>query len=148
MPMPSVPVWKSYQRISLETAPPGKLVLMLYDGALKFLDLAILGFNSEDPLDRNEKIHNNVVKTQNILHELNATLDFEKGGELAQTLRDLYLYCLDRLREGNLKKEMTVLVEARNRINTLRDAWNEMLGQQANEALQASGVGSLNLTDE
>ena len=89
-----------------------------------------------------------MVKTQNILHELNATLDFEKGGELAQTLRDLYLYCLDRLQEGNLKKEMTVLVEVRNRINTLRDAWNEMLGQQANEALQASGVGSLNLTDE
>ena len=53
---------QSYKTISLETAPPGQLVLMLFDGAIKFLERAKLGFGIEDPVEMNEKGHNNITR--------------------------------------------------------------------------------------
>ena len=74
---------QSYKTISLETAPPGQLVLMLFDGAIKFLERAKLGFGIEDPVEMNETVHNNITRAQDIINELNSTLNMDQGGEVA-----------------------------------------------------------------
>ncbi|MBT5706377.1 MAG: flagellar export chaperone FliS [Verrucomicrobia bacterium] len=123
---------QSYRQISLETAPPGELVRMLYDGAIRFLGLARIGFESEDPLERNLAVHNNVTKAQDILNELVVTLDMDLGGKLAETLRDLYLYMGDRLQESNINKAPAGIDEVTERLTEIRDAWCQMLANQAN----------------
>ena len=131
---------QSYRQISLETAPPGELVLMLYDGAIRFLNQAKAGFESDDPLERNQAVHNNVLKAQDILNELSVTLDLDLGGQLAETLRDLYLYMVNRLQESNVKKELAGIEEVLERVSELRDAWAQMLKNLANAVPDSEGA--------
>ena len=119
--------WNSYQKVATQTATPGQLVLMLLEGALRFLDKAEGGFDLEDQAECNATIHNNVQRTLDIIHELNMALDLKNGGELAATLRSLYSYMERRLMEGNIRKEAAPIREVRQRISVLRDAWAEML---------------------
>lgn len=124
--------WQSYKKVSTHTAPPGQLVLMLYDGALRFLERALLAFENDDPLEFNQTINNNLLRAQSILHELNQSLDLQQGGELAMTLRRLYDYMDRRLTESNLKKVPDGITETIQRLTVLRNAWHEMLlGQGA-----------------
>ena len=118
---------QSYKTISLETAPPGQLVLMLFDGAIKFLERAKLGFGIEDPVEMNETVHNNITRAQNIINELNSTLDMNQGGEVAVVLRDLYVYLDNRLFESNIRKESQGVQEVIDRLGTVQAGWSEML---------------------
>ncbi len=126
---------QSYRQISLETAPPGELVLMLYDGAIRFLGQARSGFDLDDPLERNLAVHNNTIRAQAILNELVVTLDLDLGGELAETLKDLYLYMGERLQESNVTKVPEGIDEVSERITILRDAWAQMLEGQGSESV-------------
>ena len=125
--------WNSYRQVSLKTAAPGQIILMLFEGAIRFLERAETGFVLDDPTEANETIHNNIHRAQEILHELNMALDLTNGGELAQTLRALYEYLDRRLIESNLRKEAGGVLEAKKHLNTLREAWAQMLGQGAPE---------------
>ena len=118
---------QSYKTISLETAPPGQLVLMLFDGAIKFLERAKLGFDIEDPLEMNETVHNNITRAQDIISELNSTLNMDQGGEIAVVLRDLYAYLDKRLFESNIRKELEGVQEVIDRLSTVQAGWSEML---------------------
>ena len=118
---------QSYKTISLETAPPGRLVLMLFDGAIKFLERAKLGFGIEDPVEMNETVHNNITRAQDIINELNSTLDMDQGGEVAVVLRDLYVYLDNRLFESNIRKELEGVQEVIDRLSTVQAGWSEML---------------------
>lgn len=111
----------------MQTAAPGQIVLMLFEGAIRCLDRAECGFEIEDPAESNQTIHNNLQRAQEILHELNMALDLEQGGELAHTLRSLYEYMDRRLLESNLQKTTDGLTETRRHLATLRDAWAQML---------------------
>jgi flagellar protein FliS len=122
----------SYRRIATGTASPGQLIAMLYDGALRFLGSALIAFQSRDPLEFNQGIHNNVRRAQAILHELNACLNMEDGGDLALALRRLYLYFDMRLNESNLNKRPEGVREVIERLTVLRDAWAQMLQQREN----------------
>lgn len=122
--------WKSYQQVATQTAPPGQLVLMLYQGATNFLERALAGFDIEDPADSNEAINNNILRAQDIIFELNVTLNMNEGGQLATTLRSLYEYMDRRLMEANLKKDKAILKEVLDRVLVLRDAWSQMLNNQ------------------
>lgn len=124
-------IGKSYLQVATQTASRGQLVLMLYEGAIRFLQRAQDGFTLEDPCECNETINNNVQRTQAILDELNASLDIQRGGELADRLRQIYNYLDARLQESNLRKDPAGIVDAIGRITTLRDAWREMLSQSA-----------------
>ncbi len=124
-------VAQSYRRVATETASPGQRVLMMYEGALKFLERARCGFDFDDPLESNLAIHNNIGRARAILHELDAALDVNGGGELAVTLRRLYEYFDWRLDESLRHKRIEGLDEVMRRLNTLRDAWEQML--QRNE---------------
>jgi flagellar protein FliS len=125
--MTAVNPWKAYRRIATQTAPPGQLILMLFDGALLALDRALLGFNFTDIAERNMAIHNNLQHALDILRELNGSLDFEAGGQLAHTLGGLYAFFERRLIESNRKKSRGGIDEVIPMLKQLRDAWFQML---------------------
>lgn len=122
--------WKSYHKVATMTASPGQLVLMLYDGAIRFLERSLGGFGKEDPAEFNETIGNNILRAQEIINELNTSLNLELGGEVALNLRRLYTYLDRRLMESNLKKEPEGIKEVISRLTVLRDAWATMLSRQ------------------
>jgi len=132
--MPPANPWKSYRRIATQTAPPGQLVLMLFDGAILALDRALLGFNATDICERNTAIHNNIQHAVDIIRELNNSLDLEAGGLLADTLRNLYAFFERRLIESNLKKTRKGIEEVLPMLKQLRDAWFKMLNGQTGAA--------------
>lgn len=122
---------RSYKSVAVATATPGQLVLMLFDGALRFLATAARSFDLENPGARNEAIHNNVVKSQRILRELQCSLDLKLGGEFATRMFALYDFMLEQLQQANLKKEREPISTVERLLGEIRDAWSQMLQQSA-----------------
>lgn len=119
--------WQSYRQVATKTATPGQLVLMLFDGALRYLDKALVGFDLDDPLDSNLAINNNILKAQDIIRELNASLNMELGGEFSATMRRLYNYYDSQLSKSNLQKDPTGVQLVIRLLTEIRNAWSEML---------------------
>ena len=124
---------KSYKAQSVQTASPGKLVLMLFDGYLRFTTAAVNSFEVTDLTKKNEGINNNLIKAQNIVTELQSSLDMSVPGELPGTLYRLYDYVLHQLQQANLQKKPEPIAEADKVIAELREAWAEMLIQNPTE---------------
>lgn len=103
---------------------------MLYEGAIRFLERAEAGFQLEDPVEFNTTINDNILRAQDIVRELDFSLNVEAGGELAVQLRRLYDYFDRTLLEANLRKDPTGIAEVIKRITVLRDAWETMLAKQ------------------
>ena len=125
---------KSYQAVAVKTASPGTLVLMLFDGALRFLSTALIGFEHEEPGRRNEEIHNNLIKTQRILRELQCSLDMQAGGEFSQRMYALYDFMIEELRKANMTKEPAPIQTVERLLGEIRDAWAQMLEQSQSQA--------------
>jgi flagellar protein FliS len=132
--------WQSYRQVATQTASPGQLVLMLYEGAIRFLEKARLGFACEDPLEFNQTIHNNLVRAQAIISELNLALDMERGADFSANLRRLYDYLDRRLHEANQLKQESGILEVIRRLTILRDAWSEMLRKHGADPVMAPGL--------
>jgi flagellar protein FliS len=130
--------WESYRKVATQTATPGQLVLMLYDGALGFLEKAMTSFAHKDPLLFNQTINNNVIRAQAIIHELNASLNMQGGADVAANFRRLYNYLYRRLTVANRTKQKAPIEETISRLLVLRDSWAEML-RHGGDALQATG---------
>ena len=128
--MPAANPWKSYRQIATQTAPPGQLILMLFDGALRFLERGLLGFACNDPAEANMTIHNNFQRAQDIVRELNRALNLEQGGECAETFRRLYDYFERKIWESNVKKRPEGAREVIKHLTVLREAWATMLANQ------------------
>ncbi|MDY0133119.1 MAG: flagellar export chaperone FliS [Desulforegulaceae bacterium] len=112
----------AYRKTEVSTVTdPNKLIQMLYDGALRFLEKARIGTERKDPKLRGE----NLGKALNIITELNSCLDIEKGGETAQYLRDLYLYMLSELPKANLTHDTEIIVRSMNYMKELKKLWEE-----------------------
>lgn len=124
------PYLKQYRQTQIDTAPKEQILLMLYDGAVRFLNQAKAGFAEKNI----EKIHNNIVKVQNIITEFESTLDMKTGGEFAQNLFALYEYINNQLLLANIKKREECLDEALKHMTELRDTW-----RQAVKQLKAAG---------
>jgi flagellar protein FliS len=122
---------KSYKSAAVSTATPGQLVLMLFDGALRFLSQALHGFEIEHISQRQEQIHNSLVKTQAIVRELQCSLDLKVGGEFATTMYALYDYMMDQLRTANMQKDPEPIRIVERLFGEIRDAWAQMLQQNA-----------------
>jgi flagellar protein FliS len=125
--MQTVNPWKSYRQINTLTASRGKLVLMLFEGALLSLERSLPGFSIADPAEGIMTIHNNLKKAQQIIRALNGALNMEEGGEFASTLRQLYSYFIRRLQESNVRKQSDGVEEVIRHLTVLRDAWATML---------------------
>jgi len=134
--------WQSYRNVATNTAPPGQLVLMLYDGAIRFLNQALAAFENEDPLEFNQTVSNNIIRAQDIINELNLSLNMTAGGEFSATMRGLYTYFDRRLQDSNMQKEETGVREVIARLSVVRDAWAEMLSKEL-DASQGEGRPSL-----
>ena len=125
---------KSYQSVAVTTATPGQLVLMLFDGALRFLSTALHGFQKDGIAERNEQIHNNLIKSQNILRELQASLDLHQGGEFAKTMYALYDFMLEQLQKANLAKDSEPISTVERLLGDIRNSWAQMLQQSQTSA--------------
>jgi flagellar protein FliS len=126
--------FSSYRRIATQTAPPGQLILMLFDGALRSLERALAGCEYQEPRKRNETIHNNLRRAMDIIRHLKYSLNLKAGGQLAETLRGLYEYFDSRLTESNLRKQRDGVDEVIQHLKELRDAWEIMLVKHGRES--------------
>lgn len=120
----------SYKTLAVETAGPGRLILMLFDGALRFLRAAEAGFELDDLRERNETINNNLIRVQNIVTELQRCLDLEQGGDFAGNMYALYDFMNTQIMEANLRKEVDPIRTVARLLGEIRDSWQEMLGKQ------------------
>ncbi|PKL79029.1 MAG: flagellar export chaperone FliS [Candidatus Melainabacteria bacterium HGW-Melainabacteria-1] len=111
----------SYKLAHIETATPERLLVMLYDGAIKYLNLALQTLASQDI----EGTHRNLLKAEAIVLELMTVLDREVGGELANNLYNLYDYMYHQLVQANIHHKPELVSEVIGLLEPLRSAWNE-----------------------
>lgn len=111
-----------YKQNQILNATPKKLVVLLYEGAIKNLKLAELSAEEK----KIEATGTALIKAQNIISELMNTLDFENGGEVAQNLSQLYDYLLTELIKANSSKQSEDIKRSRVMLEELRDAWIEI----------------------
>ena len=123
--------WQSYRQVATQTASPGQLVLLLYNGIIRFLEQARLGFGIDDPKEFNETINNNLQRALAIINEMNQSLNMAEGGEFAVRMRALYDYFDRHLHESNMNKTEEGILEVLKHVTILRDAWAEMLQKGA-----------------
>lgn len=115
-----------YRKSQVLTAGRGRLLLMTYDGALRFLNLAARAMQEKDL----ENQHINITKAQRIVMELLTSLDHSVNSQLAGALDRLYRYIYDRLVEANVRDKVEALREAEMLLSGLREAWAEAQASQ------------------
>lgn len=119
MAMPDA--YAHYNNSKVLTASPAELTLMLYEGAIKFCNIAIIGVEENDI----EKAHNNIVKVENIIGEFIATLNHKYP--VAKDFENVYNYLMDSLIEANMKKDKEILEEVLGYLREMRDTWKEVM---------------------
>ncbi len=113
--------YAQYNNSKVLTASPAELVLMLYEGAIKFANIAILALEQNEI----EKAHTNIVKTERIIDHFRATLDMKYP--VAQDFDRVYEYLQRRLLEANIKKDKEIMEEVCGHIRSMRDTWKEVM---------------------
>lgn len=116
-----------YTRNKILTASPAELTLMLYDGAIKFCNIAIIGLEQGSI----QKAHDNIMKVERIIEEFQITLNFDY--QIANDFNNVYNYLIKRLRQANVEKNKEILEEVNAHIHTLRDAWKEAMKKQSSQ---------------
>lgn len=118
--------YAAYANNKVMTASPAELTLMLYDGAIKFCNIAIRAIEESDV----EKAHNNIVKVENIIDEFRATLNHKYV--VAEDFENVYVYLRERLSLANMKKDKEILEEVLKHLRTMRDTWKEVMKETNN----------------
>ena len=113
--------YAKYNNSKILTASPAELTLMLYDGAIKFCNIAIMGVEQNDI----EKAHVNIRKVEKIIEEFRSTLDRKYA--VAEDFDRIYVYLLQRLLEANVKKDKAILEEVNMHLRSMRDNWKEVM---------------------
>ena len=113
--------YEQYKNNAIATATPAELTLMLYEGAIKFGNLAIKAIEDKDI----EKAYRNIVKVQNIIAEFRNTLDFKYP--VAKDFDRVYEYLERRLVEANMTKDKAIMEEVVTHIRSMRDTWKEVM---------------------
>ncbi|MGR3765847.1 flagellar export chaperone FliS [Rossellomorea sp. NS-SX7] len=125
--------YTAYQNNSVNTAPPGELTLMLYNGSLKFIHIAKKAIEEKNI----EMKNTNIQKVQAIISELMVTLNTDL--EVSQNMMSLYDYINRRLTEANIKNDAAILEEVEGLITDFRDTWKQVI--QLNRQKQYAGQG-------
>ena len=110
----------------IQTATPAELTLLLYEGAIKFTNIAIVAMEKNDV----QKAHDNIMKTEKIIEEFQATLDHKYP--VAKDFEAVYSYLLKRLFDANIRKDPEILEEVLRHLRTMRDTWKEVMAKTAN----------------
>ena len=111
----------AYQRNAIMTATPAELTLMLYEGAIKFCNIAIVAIKKKDF----EKANANIKKAQAIINELRVTLDHKYS--VWEDFERVYDYIARRLLDANLQKDIEIIEDALKYIREMSDAWKEVM---------------------
>lgn len=111
-----------YKETQIETASPVRLIVILYDIIISSIDQALIHLENK----KYDLLNKELSRAQDGLIELIVSLDFEKGGDIANNLYSIYLYCSRRLFEGNIEKNKDMLLEVKNILLKLRDAWEQI----------------------
>ncbi len=130
--------YNRYKQTAVETASPEMLIIMLYDGAIRFIRQAKESTESKQV----EQANNYICKAQAIVNELILSLDMNTG-EIAFNLRNIYDYWRRRLVEANVKKDATILGEVLQQAEELREAWSEAVMKYRESQPQV--VGGVNI---
>ena len=113
--------YAQYNNNQVLTASPAELTLMLYNGAIKFCNVAIVAIEKNDI----GKAHTNIVKAEKVVEYLRTTLDMKYP--VAQDFDNVYAYLDRRLVEANVKKETEILEEICEHLRSMRDTWKEVM---------------------
>jgi flagellar protein FliS len=114
----------AYQDSAVTTQSKGRLIVLLYDGAIKFMKLAIKELEANNFEAKGKYIN----KAQDIINELNAVLDMNAGGDIANNLRKLYSFMSNRLSEANLKRDPKIIREVIELMEELNQSWKAIAG--------------------
>ena len=113
--------YEAYAKNKITMASPAELTLMLYDGAIKFCNIAIVAIENKDYA----KANTNIQKAEKIVGEFQATLDFKY--DVAKDFDNVYKYLMQRLIQANMKKDTEILDEVLKHLRTMRDTWKEVM---------------------
>lgn len=113
--------YAQYANNKIMTASPAELTLMLYEGAIKFSNLAIMAIEEKNV----EKAHTNIMKVQRIIEEFRYTLDHKYP--VAEDFDRVYKYLLTRLLDANLSKDKEIMEEVAEHLRSMRDNWKEVM---------------------
>ena len=113
--------YAAYANNRIMKATPGELTLMLYEGAIKFCNIAVEAMKKKEL----EKAHVNIIKVENIIMEFQATLKHEYP--VSKDFDQVYSYLMKRLVDANVKKDPEVLEEVLEHLRTMRDTWKEVM---------------------
>lgn len=117
-----------YRKNQISTSSQGRLILMMYEGAIRFVSLALESMEKGDIANQGKYIQ----KAHDIINELSLALDFKKGGEVAPRLESLYQFALSQLTLANIKSEKKPLQSVLKILNPLLEAWTQLYDASTN----------------
>lgn len=135
---------KQYQKSSIETASREQILIMLYDGAIQFLNKAKIAMENKE----HEAIHNNLIGAQNIIQEFINSMDREVAPQLAENLISLYEYFLRRLVQANMKRQVEPIDEVLKYLKSLKATWEQAIIMAQKEAQQEAASRSVDYYDD
>ena len=118
---------QQYNRNKILTATPAELTLLLYEGAIKFCNIAQVAIEKNDT----EKAHTNIVKADMIIDELQSTLN--RKYPVAEDFDNVYKYIYSLLVDANMKKDLELLEKATDELRGMRDTWKEVMKRAGNK---------------
>lgn len=125
--------YKQYKKTSIESANKEKLLLLMYEGAIRFVKLAITAIDNKDIAGRGL----NIGKAYAVVIELSSTLDHSVGGEVAENLDSLYRFMTDKLTQANIRSDKQALEDVLKILNTLYSGWKQAIEQLKRNELSA-----------
>jgi flagellar protein FliS len=125
----------AYRRGEVLAATPAQLVVMLYDGARRFLRQTVAAMNAGEV----ERAHTSLRHGERIVSHLDGTLDFDQG-DLPQRLHMIYAFCLSQLNAARITQDPTKVEEVSGLLGELREAWSQVAAEVDGPAQVASGV--------
>lgn len=130
--------YSAYQKTNINTASQGRLVVLLYEGALKHLNAALSYFEVDNSLKPSniEKFGIAIQKAQAIITELQVSLDMEKGGEIAKSLMSLYVYFNEELISASISRDKAKIEFVLEKMKELCDSWRQIANSVANAPAQ------------
>ena len=114
----------AYRDTTVTTQNKGRLIVLLYDGAIKFMRLAVKELEAGNYEAKGQYIN----RAQDIINELNAVLDADAGGEIAANLRKLYCFMSNRLSQANVKRDPKMIRDVITLMEELNRSWKAIAG--------------------
>jgi len=133
--MAEVDVHSQYRETQIMTASQGKLIVLLYEGTIRFIDNALAALRDK----KLDAVNNNLLRAQDIVTELALSINFD-AGDLATKMYNLYMYFNRKLVEANIRKDRELLLEVRGMLVSLLDAWRQVADKTPARSLPSGGL--------